>query len=1074
MAVYNNLYPPVFEKNYMPSFIATESCKIYFSISNYNSISDIADFVQVSIQNQKSNYSVIKNTYKTLFKPRIATTTSNLYYVQILNSDIQGGFKINNYYKVQLRFILKQAEALINQIRENPVGIPASTIQSNLGYFSEWSTVCLIKPISDYSLSIASWENQEAEDAIFYLNDIFLTGRIVFADSNETEKLQAYRILLYDSQGEELDDSKLIYKNNNEKENEFSYIIPYNFNNDEDVVSTTQYLLKVQTITNNLYEKTFNFSFILNDNNIDKLNATITTSVDNKAGAAVVHIQSQEQIGSINENLVIRRTSSKTNFKYWQDVYITLPQSNTSLDITWKDFTVEPGVWYQYAAYLRNSHGFKTSEVVCDQNNWVMINPEDIFLTTKNYQLKLRFDPQISNFSHVVSESLTTTLGSKYPFIRRNGNVNYRSFSLSGTISAFIDLRQNLMKASYQDLYSKDILRKQKDYNNQNHITFYKDYINERNFREKVLQFLYDNNVKLFRSAPQGNILVKLMNISLTPNNTLGRLIYSFSCTANEVDQCTFENYNRYNIQNIGTFNYPGKVYFSKYGEIVYPSFGNYTSDGMSIQETFPTDNFISTKLSAILNNNPDSSEFHTVEFLRYLKVNFSSPPYPIYFDSNGNPARNIVGDKNDLNSSNMQRDYALGHIITLIGPSFEGGQKKIVVGYDGKYELTDLDLSTLESLQEASEDVEDLNNLDNVLQIKQVIFEEGEAGSIAYVAVISSAVKAQVNPIKIVNSFVKGQFWGTFESGQSIYEKILKKYSNKYVTTDENSGITTTVLHTIQNFSGATIEAKPGIVIQVREYQDNSINTHIINETGLLEFYDDDTNIRDIKFIGTLLRKNQDTNPKTLLGSEDEWYDTQETYYNTKEIPNPMHNGVYTIVRPQDEENRVGYGRVGVMIVREFDSTVDQDDIIRIKTFLQQLYSIVGDPLTQKETTDLIDVLNNPSNIWQHIVTFVDTWCTRKMSAASGQQALKYVSGSQENMLAKHYIYLQRVAKEDSSTLVNRYIYYDGSWYPFITEITDPNYGIVCKNSYGIINYDLKITKKTFEGMAEAEEGGI
>jgi len=45
MAVYNNLYPPVFEKNYMPSFIATESCKIYFSISNYNSINDIADFV---------------------------------------------------------------------------------------------------------------------------------------------------------------------------------------------------------------------------------------------------------------------------------------------------------------------------------------------------------------------------------------------------------------------------------------------------------------------------------------------------------------------------------------------------------------------------------------------------------------------------------------------------------------------------------------------------------------------------------------------------------------------------------------------------------------------------------------------------------------------------------------------------------------------------------------------------------------------------------------------------------------------------------------------------------------------
>jgi len=43
---------------------------------------------------------------------------------------------------------------------------------------------------------------------------------------------------------------------------------------------------------------------------------------------------------------------------------------------------------------------------------------------------------------------------------------------------------------------------------------------------------LYKNNVKLFRSATEGNILVKLMDISFTPNITLHRHIYSFSCTA--------------------------------------------------------------------------------------------------------------------------------------------------------------------------------------------------------------------------------------------------------------------------------------------------------------------------------------------------------------------------------------------------------------------------------------------------------------------------------------------------------------------------------------------------------------
>lgn len=1061
MAVYNNLYPPVFEKNYMPSFIAQQSCNIYFSISSYNNLGEILKYVQVSIQNQRSNYSVINNTYKTLFKPIQSTTTSNLYYITILNTDIQGGFKINNYYKVQLRFILNDessaSKTLEGLITSESTEIPMSTIQNYLGYFSEWSTVCLIKPISNFSISLASWENESDEDATFYLNDVLLSGQITFEDPNETEKLLAYRILLYDANEKQLEDSKLIYKNNNEKENEFSYTLTYNFDEDGDTASTTQYILKIQIITNNLYERTESFSFILNDSTVDTLDATITATTDEQAGAAVVHIEGAQEIGSINENLIIRRTSSKTNFKRWEDVYITLPQSGKALDITWKDLTVEPGVWYKYSAYLRNAHGFKTKQIQCDDKNWVMINPEDIFLTTGQYQLKLRFDPQISNFSHVVSESLTTTLGSKYPFIRRNGNVNYRSFSLSGTISAFIDLREDLMKASYQDLYEKNILDKQKEYNKENNITLYKDYINERNFREKVLQFLYDNNVKLFRSAPQGNILVKLMNISLTPNNTLSRLIYSFSCTANEVDECTFENYNKYNIQNIGTFTYPGKVFKATYGEKMYSSLGTESSSGEHLQEYFPTTNFISTDLSAMLNNNPDAKELHSVEFLRYLKVNFSTPPYPIYFDANGIPVRNIIGQKNNANSSQNRSDYVLGHIITLIGPSFAGGQKKIVVGYDGVYELTDLDISNLETLNDESMSEEDLKN---VLQIKQVLFEPNESGMISYVAVTSSAVKAQINPIKVVNSFVKGQFWGTFASGQSIYAKILKKYSNRYSYVNNDNATTTTILYTVQNFSGATIEAKPGTVIQVREYQDGSINNHVINETGLLDFYDDDTNIRDIKFLGTLLRKNNDPNPKTLLASEDEWYDTELSYYNTKEIINPMHNGVYTIIKNQDQVNNSDEG------------TITSDDIILIKTFIQQLYNIVEDPFTQEETNNLTTILNSSQNVWQNIITFIDTWCTRKMSTAAGAESLKYVTGSQENNLTKQYIYLQKVAKEDPSKLTDKYIYYNGSWYPFVIDDADSKYGIVYKTSYGIINYDLKVTKKTFEGVATTEGG--
>ena len=116
------------------------------------------------------------------------------------------------------------------------------------------------------------------------------------------------------------------------------------------------------------------------------------------------------------------------------------------IDYTWNDYTVENGVWYLYSAEQRNKEGFKSSSIqILDP---VMIVSEDILLTTKQAQLKIRFNPQVTNFSHTVSQSLTQTIGSKYPFIRRNGNVNYRTFSLSGTITHFMDIRQNLMHSS--------------------------------------------------------------------------------------------------------------------------------------------------------------------------------------------------------------------------------------------------------------------------------------------------------------------------------------------------------------------------------------------------------------------------------------------------------------------------------------------------------------------------------------------------------------------------------------------------------------------------------------------------
>ena len=111
-----------------------------------------------------------------------------------------------------------------------------------------------------------------------------------------------------------------------------------------------------------------------------------------------------------------------------------------------------------------------------------MIDTWDIFISDQDRQLKISLDPQISNFSIKTNESVIETIGSQYPFIRRNNIINYKTFSLSGTISAFMDLGFNDFNASKQDLYNDSYVNYEL-YNSKNNVSFYNDFIYEKFFR---------------------------------------------------------------------------------------------------------------------------------------------------------------------------------------------------------------------------------------------------------------------------------------------------------------------------------------------------------------------------------------------------------------------------------------------------------------------------------------------------------------------------------------------------------------------------------------------------------------
>ena len=130
----------------------------------------------------------------------------------------------------------------------------------------------------------------------------------------------------------------------------------------------------------------------------------------------------------------------------------------------------------------------------------------------------------------------------------------YREMQCTGLITAYMDANAHLFTTdaelyhNNQDRYS-EIQQAINLYVNQY------DYTYEREFREAVEEFLHNGKVKLFKSLQEGNMLVKVMNVTLTPKQQLGRLLYEFSATFVEVDEPSILNLQKHGLINIGNYN---------------------------------------------------------------------------------------------------------------------------------------------------------------------------------------------------------------------------------------------------------------------------------------------------------------------------------------------------------------------------------------------------------------------------------------------------------------------------------------------------------------------------------------
>ena len=1047
MAITSNLYPPILPDT-TPAFIRTKSCKIYFSLSMYNSAADIKN-VQIFLVNQRTNASALKtSTYPSGIKIASLYYDPDMrgdynYYVQINPSDLaEGSFGLNQFYKVQLRFTSKSAS--------NPPSSGtalAKWLYDNMQYFSEWSKVCLIKGIEQPHISIRGFDDTENSQETVLTNPMLeVIGKLTYAKNNAEEKeyLKSYNIKLYQANNMDnaLMQSEEIYTNPHNP-NEFNYQLLY------DLLDGVNYVMALTYTTNNLYTETINYKFTVIQHGVDKLNADITATVDEENGRIKIDIISKDTKKFIG-NLTIRRTSSESNFHKWEDVKTVTYMTGTELNYSWYDTTIQSGVWYRYCAQKRNAHGDRGA--IIQINNPVMCLLDDIFLTRDDCQLKIKFNPTLSEFKYNVTESQQVTIGAKYPYIKRNGNNYFRTFPIGGLISSFIDTTdwydphfyngefhydENEIKAftSKADIYGES-QKLYDNYNNKKGITEYNDYIYEREFRKKVYDFLYKHNVKLFRSTTEGNILIKLMNIDFQPVETLGRRLYSFTATAVEVDDVTIANYNKYGIQITGNY----EKYITYRHEVLGQISGTYqASDG----------NILSNKIDTKYKRSSNEGFINQVGSLRWLKLEIESDPYVI-IESGGQLVKATT-------SSDIEApDATVGHIVVINGaemivyPRMErrptgqpgSGSTATEIVHLGIFELKD----------------------DNT-SVTDLRFKYPTTVTIDYIASLEEVEDTSGLANRIYYYHKPGQLYGSFEPKDSLMQKIYNKYLLNYKKYYQR----------LLDVTGIQVEGQPGAVVYVKDSKDTDLNRHVL-ENGYLQLRDNEAIIEGLYFCGVHLTECTDPLETEIVnGLTDDDFELQDGVYDSiDEIENPVNAGIYQI-RAYGLKSGAFLQNNRVIVVNE-DNTehtevtpdnyytlpIEDDEKLQFVYYYGCWYILAKG----YEKTKLLggDIRQLRDNEYILVDEYYDSFEEIENPIPNGVYWISsYAVNDKDPTISEDYVYANAdrnyalIVKRLYEESKNRYIYYHGDWWLFT-----PEHDVLCPVD-GLVDYYCEVVKGVY-----------
>lgn len=240
----------------------------------------------------------------------------------------------------------------------------------------------------------------------------------------------------------------------------------------------------------------------------------------------------------------VLRLGPEDNYKNYHEIAI-VNWIDDQTKYSTRDYLIDSHAVYFYsirAVTKAQNYGriYKTKEALNTYDyDWIISDPHTHFAILNS---------KISSITYNSKDGIIEPIGATYATVNRFSDLNYRSFTLTGTISSQTDIDGSLgiatrasqtipaeIKDRIESIYNSKLGQSPENISN----SMLVDLHQERLIREHAMDILNDGRPKLFKSPTEGLMFVKLSKIQVTPKDNLDRYVADFSAQVTEIGKVT-------------------------------------------------------------------------------------------------------------------------------------------------------------------------------------------------------------------------------------------------------------------------------------------------------------------------------------------------------------------------------------------------------------------------------------------------------------------------------------------------------------------------------------------------------